>query len=122
MKKKKTADPNKIYIYKFPGDTEFKAIAMDVDASREKFNGICFLTPPDRAHMIEGRIGKQTEHGFTFISKGFRPGEWEFEELTYDVLKAGFYKHIYAGEKLLEQVHNTQELQDYYHENFPDYT
>ena len=122
MAKKQIADPKKIYTVKMPGEEEATLVAMDVDISRKKFAGICFLTPSDRGHMIKGDLGEATADGFTFISTGFRSGEWVFTELTYDVLKAGFYKHIYAGDQLLKQVHNTQELQDYYHDNFPDYT
>lgn len=122
MAKRQTADTGKIYMIRFPGEAEAKTIAMNVDTSGKKFDGIRYLTPPDRDHMIEGKVGGQTKDGFQFTSTGYRSGKWEFTELTYDVLKAGFYKHIYGGEQLLEQVHNTQELQDYYHENFPDYT
>ncbi len=120
MARQVKADPQKIYIYRFP-NREFLEIAMEVDTSRKKFDGICFQTTSGHGHAIKGKVGRKTESGFIFISEGFEPGEWEFSELTYDVLKAGFYKHIYAGEKLLEMVHNTQELQDYYHANFPDY-
>lgn len=122
MAKLQIADPEKIYTIRMPGEKEPESIAMDVDTSGKKIDGICFLTPPDHGHAIRGKIGDRKKNGFTFISKGYKQGEWEFEELTYDVLKAGFYKHIYGGEQLLELVHNTQELQDYYHENFPDYT
>lgn len=121
MEKQPIADPKKIYTIRMAGEKEACSIAMNVDISGKKFDGICYLTPADRGHMIRGKVGKRTENGFTFISEGFSPGEWEFTELTYDVLKAGFYKHIYGGEQLLKQVHNTQELQDYYNSNFPDY-
>lgn len=120
MATREIADPQKIYIYRFP-HTEFLEVAMDVDISRKKFDGICFQTTSGHGHAIKGKVGRKTESGFTFVSEGFEPGEWEFKELTYDVLKAGFYKHLYGGERLLKKVHNTQELQDYYHEHFPDY-
>lgn len=121
MAKKQDADPKKIYTIRFPGEAEAIIIAMTVDTSKEKFKGIRFLTPPDRDHMIRGKVKRFTKNGFVFTSTGYCPGDWEFTELTYEILKAGFYKHIYGGEHLLKLVHNTQELQDYYNENFPDY-
>lgn len=117
MDKQPIVDPKKIYVIRMTDEKEPVSIAMNVDLAFRDFKGICYLTPPDRPHMIKGKMGKKTENGFTFISEGFEPGEWEFTELTYDVLKAGFYKHIYGGKQLLEQVHSTQELQDYYHSN-----
>ena len=121
MGKKRYADPEKIYTVRMAGDAEANMVAMDVDDSGETIDGICFLTPPDHGHAISGRMGKQTENGFTFLSKGYAKGEWEFAELTYDVLKAGFYKHLYGGEHLLELVHSTEEIREYYHKNFPSY-
>lgn len=115
------ADPKKIYIFRFPGETEVTGIAMMVDISMKKFPGIIFLIPENRGHAIRGKPGKKTKTGFTFISEGFEPGEWVFEELTYDMMKAGFYKHVWDGEQLLKLVHNTQELQDYYNTHFPCY-
>lgn len=120
--KKNIADPQKVYTIKFSKDQEPTLVAMGVNTNYYDYNGVCFLSPPDRPHMIRGKVGRLTRTEFIFISEGYKPGEWEFAELTYDVLKAGFYKQLYGGEELLKLVHNTKELQDYYRGHFPEYT
>lgn len=122
MAEKMTADPNKIYVIRFPGDEEASEIVMNVETERKGFSGICYLTPPDHGHMIQGHPEKLTKDGFIFMSTGYMPGKWEFTELTYDSFREKYYKLVYGGEQLVKLVHNTRELQDYYHENFPDYT
>lgn len=119
MAKKNFVDKNKIYAVKMPGDKEATGIAIYVDPNFRKFKGICFLTPGERGHMIEGRLGEKTDTGFTFISKGYDAGVWEFTEVTYDNFKESFYKIVEAGDELLAQVSNTAELEDFYHRNFP---
>lgn len=125
MAKKQIADKNKLYAIRRPQDKTASEIVMNVETDRAGFAGICYLTPPDRGHMIEGKVEGLTWDGFAFIADQGggkdRRERWEFIEVTYDNFKKEFYKIVYGGEKLLEQVHNTQELQDYYHANFPDY-
>jgi len=121
MARDRIADPNKLYALRFAGDKEAKEIVMNVETDREGFSGICYLTPPDRGHMIDGTMGEKTKGGFTFNSTGYKPGEWEFAEVTYDNFKSKYHKLAYGGEQLLRQINNTRELEDYYHDNFPDY-
>lgn len=126
MAKKITADPTKLYALRFHGDKEASEIVMNVETEREGFSGICYLTPPDHGHMIHGQMGKQTTDGFTFIADqgGGKKHmeEWEFTEVTYDSFREKYYKIVYGGEQLAKQFHNTQDMEDYYHANFPDYT
>ena len=121
MAKQGYADPQKLYAVNFPdGASE---IVMKVTTDRKGFKGICFLTPPDRGHMIKGSVETQTENGFIFLAdRGGQRERWEFSEMTYDKFKDGFYKQVYGGAQLLERIHNTEELVDYYYSNFPDYT
>lgn len=118
---KKIANPNSLYALRFAGDREASEIVMNVETDREGFQGICYLTPPDRGHMIDGKMGDRTKDGFTFITAD-RQEEWEFIEVTYDNFKSKYHKLAYGGDQLLRQVNNTRELEDYYHDNFPDYT
>ena len=54
--------------------------------------------------------------------RGEQSERWEFTEMTYDIFRDGFFKQVYGGGQLLEKVHNTDELVNYYYSNFPDYT
>lgn len=40
-------------------------------------------------------------------------------EVTYDNFTSFFKKSVIAAEKVLNEVHNTQELVDWYHREFP---
>ncbi len=98
--------------------------ALYVTAGYMDFKGIGFIVPGGgREHLIEGKIGKETEEGFIFHSTNEAyPGNWEFIEVTYENFKTTYHKKVQKGESILSMIHNTQELQDYYHANFPDYT
>ena len=115
------ADSRKLYAIHFPdGSSE---IVMKVTTDRKGFKGVCYLSPPDHGHMINGIVETQTENGFIFLAeRGEQSERWEFTEMTYDIFKDGFFEQVYGGEQLLEKVHNTEELVDYYYSNFPDYT
>ncbi len=111
-------DKDKIYAVKFPGDKQANSLAMNVDPNYKNFKGICFLTPFDRGHMIEGKLGRKTKTGFTFISSGFASGEWEFIELTYENFCNDYRRLVEGSDEILAKVKNTQELQDWYHGRF----
>lgn len=117
-KKKGIVDRNKIYAIKIPGTEKPIAIALYADPDYEGFCGICYLTPPMRGHMIEGRVDSATERGFMFKPEG-KEGEWEFIEVTYDNFCKEYHTLAEGGEEILAEVSNTQELQDWYHRNFP---
>lgn len=119
MPRKNIVDKNKIYAVKKTSDKAARELVIYVDPNFRNFKGICYLTPGERGHLIEGRLGKKTDTGFTFISKGFDAGVWEFTEVTYENFKEEYYKIVEAGDELLSQVSNTAELEDYYHRNFP---
>ena len=126
MAKQKIADRGKLYTIRRPKEKTAGELVMNVETDREGFAGICYLTPPDRGHMIPGKVGDLTWDGFTFIvdygGGKSRREKWEFIEITYDNFKSEFYRLVYGGEKLVEQFNNTKELEDYFHDNFPDYT
>lgn len=111
-------DKGKIYAVKMAGDEKAHSLALSVDPAYRSFKGICFYTPGERGHMIEGYLGKKTDTGFTFISDGYAKGEWEFIEVTYDNFKSEYYKIVEGGGEILDQVSTTQELIDWYHERF----
>lgn len=111
-------DKEKIYAVKMSGDEKAHSLALSVDSAFRSFQGICFYTPGERGHMIEGHLGRKTDTGFTFISKSFAKGEWEFIEVTYDNFKSEYYKIVECGDEILNQVSNTQELIEWYHKHF----
>ena len=110
-------DKKKIYAVKMAGHEKADSLVTSVDPAHHGFKGICFYTYGERGHMIEGHLGPKTDKGFTFISEGYAPGKWEFIELTYDNFKNEYHKIVIGGDKILEQVSNTQELLEWYRNN-----
>lgn len=113
-------DQNKIYAIKRADRKAADELVMNVETDRDGFYGICYLTPPSHGHMIEGEIIAENDNGFTFMPDDQRRA-WEFIEVTYENFKQEFYKLAYGGEKMLETIHSTEELEAFYHENFPDF-
>lgn len=112
-------DKNKIYAVKW-GNSPASHLAMYADPAFNGFEGICYLTPGERGHMIEGRLGEKTETGFTFYPERLKEdGVWEFIEVTYDNFKEEFYKIVISGDTILEKVSTTKELENWYHKEFP---
>ncbi len=114
-------DRNKIYAVKAP-EIEDETLALYVDVGRKGFQGVSYTVPGGRGHSFVGQIEKKTRDGFTFICTGLCEGRFTFTEVTYENFKKKYHKLVLKGEEVLEQVHSTEELQDYYHANFPDYT
>lgn len=115
MDKSRWVDENKVYVIKRPNSKIYEII-LYADAAYRGFEGICYVTAGDRGHMIDGQMGDKTETGFTFypeVKKGEEP--WEFEELTYQNFKEVYYKHVIAGQKVLDAVSSTEELVEWYH-------
>ncbi len=119
--KTQIVNPDKIYAIKLPGSDHACTLAMNVAPDYNGFNGICYLTPPDHPHMIEGKLGKKTKRGFTFMPDAHPSGEWEFIEATYEDFCREYYKFLIGGKQVLEEFHSTEEMENYYHKNFPDY-
>lgn len=117
-------DRGKIYAVKMPDEKLAYSLALyaaiiEIDLERQ---GLAFYTPGERWHFLVGRIGEESRRGFTFRRTEVKTSEiWEFTEVTHENFKNKFYKIVYDGKSLLERIHNTKELLDYYHKQFPDY-
>lgn len=111
-------DRNKVYAIQLADMDRPTGIALYAEMGYEGFNGICYLTPPERGHMIEGKLGKETKRGFTFKPDG-RKGEWEFIEVTYENFRSDYHRLVEGSDEILAAVSTTQELQDWFHREFP---
>lgn len=72
----------------------------------------------DRGHEIEGRVTEDGEEAFTFISEGFEPGPWYFEKMTIEWFRREGYKIVAGSNCILQTVHTTEELQEWYYKKF----
>ncbi|MGB3972995.1 MAG: hypothetical protein WBL58_02390 [Peptococcia bacterium] len=114
-------DRRKVYIYKIPGDREFMSIACDCHMNQrtgEAWKELWFLTPPDRGHMIQGEVLRETKDGFIFRSDGVDPGEWTFKELTIKEFKRKFFKKVVGGEVIAHTIKTTEDLHEWYRKEF----
>ncbi|GHV19593.1 hypothetical protein FACS189425_10290 [Clostridia bacterium] len=108
-------DGKTVYAIKFAGDLDYTSIACRCELRNEDdFKGLCYLTPPDRPHMIEGEVTQENGAGFKFRSDGYSPGEWEFKALTLDDFRKKYHKLVIGGEQIARNVNSTEELYDYF--------
>lgn len=111
-------DKDKIYAISRNGQPTIE-IVMYTDPAFRNFKGICYMTIGERGHMIEGHLEEKTRTGFIFIPDRAAGSVWEFIEVTYDNFKNEYHKIVIGGEKILDEVLNTDELTEWYHREFP---
>ncbi|MDR1688328.1 MAG: hypothetical protein LBS21_06925 [Clostridiales bacterium] len=108
-------DKIKVYAVKMAGKKKYTGLACGCEyrADPETFKGLCYLTPPDRGHMIPGEILKETRTGFEFMSTGYAPGKWVFTEVTADNFQKKF-GHLIMDDERLDFINTTEDLQEYF--------
>lgn len=115
----------KLYAIKFPDEEESSEIVLNVEFWNDPptehsngFKGICYLTPPERGHMIRGEIIEEHEWGFIFHSDGAFEGNWTFTEVTLDSFIEVYGECVMGSSHIASQVANTKELQDWFYKEF----
>jgi len=103
------------FAVKFPNEEDFQNLAMDVHIHK---GNLRFLSPPDRGHEIEGKLGTETKDGFTWISDHTFAGEWHFKICTIDDFRDKYYKFIYDGATIAKIIQTTEDLHEWYRKNF----
>lgn len=114
-------DRRKVYIYKMTSDNDFGDLACDCHMNQrdgEDWKELWFLTPPDRGHMIEGEVLRETEDGFVFQSDGYDPGEWTFKVLTIQDFKREYFINVVDGKVLAQTIKTTEDLHEWYRKEF----
>lgn len=103
-----------VCVFKPPGEKDFTGIAMDVHMHKE---GLRFFDT-NRGHELPGKVTGETEKGFTFISTGAAPGEWQFKVLTIEEFKRKHYKLVEGGQVLAAKTKTTEDLHQWYRREF----
>ena len=113
-------DNKKVYAVKMAGDDDYSTIAMRCEyRDTEGFTGLCFLTPPDRGHMIPGAVIQDTRRGFKHQSTGYAPGWWTYEALTVKNFRARHWRLVIGGAEIARSVQSDEELHDWFNREFP---
>ena len=71
-----------------------------------------------RGHEIPGEVMAEEENGFTFISTGYRPGEWRFDVLTVEEFRRDHYRMVEGGQALAAVIKSTDDLHQWYRREF----
>ncbi|MFZ5945057.1 MAG: hypothetical protein ACOYVD_13215 [Bacillota bacterium] len=108
-------DRRAVYAVKFPDDEDFQNLVMNVHIHK---GNLRFLSPPDRGHEITGKLGTETEYGFTWISDHTFAGEWQFKICTIEDFRDKYYKFVFNGAAIAEVIQTTADLYEWYRKNF----
>ncbi|MDR1603217.1 MAG: hypothetical protein LBS10_00225 [Gracilibacteraceae bacterium] len=111
-------DKGAIYAIKKADEKDYKEVAIQVEI-RDYFNGVCYVVPPERGHMIDGMVTKETDEGFKFNSTGYAPGEWTFTLVTLANFRKDFHRLIIGGAKIGQEVNSTEELNQWFNDQSP---
>lgn len=110
----------KVYVYKWAGEKEFNGVALDCQMHKDRLSSEnqLWFDATGHPHMIKGEIIRETADGFTFRSDGFKPGEWEFKELTIEDFRRKYYKLVGAGEAIAAKINTTEDLHEWFRKQF----
>ena len=107
-------DRRTVYFYTLPGEAVCAGLALDVHIQGETLRFFDTI----RGHEIPGEVMAEEENGFTFISTGYRPGEWRFDVLTVEEFRRDRYKLVEGGQALAAIIKSTDDLHQWYRREF----
>lgn len=102
------------YVYTWPGEKKPVGLAMNCHMK----NGMLLFFSTYRGHGIEGKITKDGEDAFTFVSEGMEPGPWEFKKLTIEEFRRQIWKMTDNGGAIARTIKTTDDLQEWYRKQF----
>jgi hypothetical protein len=107
-------DRRAVYFYTLPGETICAGLALDVHIHGDTLRFFDTI----KGHEISGEVMAEDENGFTFISTGYRPGEWRFDVLTVEEFRRDLYKLAEGGQALAAKIKTTDDLHQWYRREF----
>lgn len=109
-------DRRAVYVIKIPVENEADIISIAIDV--HVYKGCLYYTSgPDRGHSIRGKMLKETDTGFIWISEQAFSGEWRAEQLTIEAFKRKYFKNILnrtQAEAMVASLQTTEDLWEYY--------
>lgn len=106
------------YKWKWPRSRGFDGLALNCHMWTQPDGDVEFrFFSTLRGHAIPGEIIRDGDDAFTFLSRGFEPGEWQFEKLTIEDVRRGVV-WIENGDIIGQTIHDTDDLQEWYRKQF----
>lgn len=108
-------NPNALYVLiQSPYGDGQQLVLHVTDTFREGY--ICF-DDTNRGHMIKGEIIEKTNN--SFIMCDINQDKWEFMEVTIQMFRDDLYRFVGNGQRIKNYCNTTEELWEYYREQFP---
>lgn len=110
----------KLYKITFPqGSEAIYDVAVGVEfRDSEKFKGMCYLTPPDRGHMIRGEFKEGNSEAFVFTSTEVFQGDWVLNRITKDNFVTECRGLIVGCSAIDDKCETTEELEEWFYSRF----
>lgn len=105
-------DKRAVYRYKSPGGCIGTALLVQM-----RDGMLCFFDT-DRGHMLRGKLLEEEEDSFSFEAESGLTGIWHFEKLTIETFRREHWKHVADGALIGEICGTTQDLYQWYRNNF----
>ncbi len=82
------------------------------------FKGLCYLTPPDRGHMIRGEQKSGDSERFVFTSSKTFQGDWTLTRITKENFLERCQGIVMGCVEINEECKTTEELEDWFYSRF----
>lgn len=82
------------------------------------FRGLCYLSPPDRGHMIPGEITSVDGEDFVFTSSGFCAGDWKLKRITMERVLEKNPESTFGTALIGRRFESTLEMERSYYNQF----
>lgn len=82
------------------------------------FKGMCYLTPPDRGHMIRGEFKSGDSDAFVFTATQAFPGDWKVKRITKENFITECERIVVGSHTIDEECKTTEELEKWFNSRF----
>ncbi len=82
------------------------------------FKGLCYLTPPDRGHMVRGEVKSGDSAQFVFTSAKAFQGDWTLTRITKENFLELCQGLVVGCSAINDKCRTTEELENWFNSRY----